>query len=79
MCTPRIYGKTPPTEVKKDVDQMYPMYTRCWPDVEMLYTAVDGVMPMHHPMYSDDIQMYPGEFQLDSKMHVYGATPLAPV
>ena len=21
-------------EVKKDVDQKYPMYTRCWPDVE---------------------------------------------
>ena len=79
MCTPRIYGKTPPTEVKKDVDQMYPMYTRCWSDVEMLYTAVLGVMPMHHPMYSDAIQMYPGEFQLDSKMHVYGATPLASV
>ena len=55
------------------------MYTRCWSDVEMLYTAVLGVMPMHHPMYSDDIQMYPGEFQLDSKMHVYGATPLASV
>ena len=64
---------------EKDVDQMYPMYTRCWSDVEMLYTAVDGVMPMHHPMYSDDIQMYPGEFQLDSKMHVYGTTPLASV
>jgi len=55
------------------------MYTRCWSDVEMLNTAVLGVMPMHHPMYSDDIQMYPGEFQLDSKMHVYGATPLASV
>jgi len=45
MCTPRIYGKTPPAEVKKDVEKKYPMYTRCWSDVEMLYTAVDGEKP----------------------------------
>ena len=46
--------------VKKDVDQKYPMYTRCWPDVERQNTEASGEPIGTSVIYPEYPQMLTG-------------------